>query len=275
MIEDTRTCGKIIRRPLKRRMRKHATVVCTCMTKPAKRTYGPSANWTSSSSLVTCTCKRKKSTCKVGPRGPRGPQGPAGPNGPNGTSGARGNSGPRGAAGSTGATGPVGQQGPQGDPGPAFNSALLVSYSSSDVLPVAAGATFTYTDVNTNGTVGADLTVDLNNGTFTVNTAGRYLFIWSFNLENTENEAASIIATLVQNNVNQALSGVPNVVSGAIGTANGSIAVKTSVGDIITMRNQSSSPNLGDTNVAITPAIIAPPQLFPGIGAWVCVIRVG
>ena len=43
------------------------------------------------------------------------------------------------------------------------------------------------------------ITANIANGTFIINEPGRYLFMWSFNLDNTNNTTASAIVSLFKN----------------------------------------------------------------------------
>ncbi|MFD2671914.1 hypothetical protein [Marinicrinis sediminis] len=219
--------------------------------------------------------KARHVKCKVGPQGPRGPQGARGPEGSNGSQGPRGPAGRRGARGFTGATGPTGSQGPQGLPGPPLNSTLLVTYSTTDRADIIPNGILPYTTINPSGTAGTDMAIVPATGTFTFNTAGKYLFYWSFNLQNASADPASIIVTLFKNDDQQALSGVPNIDGFATTVVNGSIAVDVELPDTVTLRNQSSTPQQGTVGVTVSPALTSENPPLNAIGAWVNVIRVG
>ncbi|WP_300347532.1 collagen-like protein [Clostridium sp.] len=217
----------------------------------------------------------------VGPQGPKGDTGSQGPIGPQGETGPQGPIGPQGPQGSIGPQGPTGPQGPQGEqgiPGNNFNDTLLVSLSTQNSLLVNSNENFTYNTQNNNGSTFTTIIANITNGTFTINAAGRYLFIWSFNLENTNANIANTIVSLFKNGSRVFLSGVPKVSPSSIGVVNGSIAIDANIGDVFTLVNESTVnliPNPIPTSITVTPAILGETtQLNSGIGCFVQIVRI-
>ncbi|MFD2672120.1 collagen-like triple helix repeat-containing protein [Marinicrinis sediminis] len=257
MIKDTCTCGQKPHLQKKRRHKRGQLFICTCCAKSKHK-------------------KRKSGICKPGPRGPRGPQGPAGSNGSPGSQGSRGPRGPRGSTGAAGGTGPQGPEGPVGPPGPGLDSLLLVVYSDTEAIAFGPNEIFTYTSVNPNGTATTDITADPIAGTFRINTDGRYLFQWSFNLrpEGSTGTVNDVVATLFRGEDPIAPSGVPNVEPVDVGVPTGAIAVEAKAGEILTLRNQSTTNLGGPASVLLTPSILGQPDLFQAIASWVSVVRI-
>ncbi|MDK0953377.1 collagen-like protein [Clostridium perfringens] len=208
----------------------------------------------------------------IGPQGEQGPQGATGPQGPQGPVGPQGNQGP------IGPQGPVGPQGPQGQPGVNFNDTLLVSSSSLSSQNVGSNGIFTYNIQNPNGSTFTAITANIANGTFTINEPGRYLFIWSFNLDNTNNTTANTIVSLFRNGFRIFLSGTPRVAPCEIGVVNGSIAVNANAGDVFALVNNSTRNVLSQiisSPISVTPAILGESTgINSGIGSWVQIVKV-
>ncbi|HAT4201658.1 TPA: collagen-like protein, partial [Clostridium perfringens] len=211
----------------------------------------------------------------IGPQGEQGPQGATGPQGPQGPVGPQGNQGP---IGPQGPVGPQGPQGPQGQPGVNFNDTLLVSSSSLSSQNVGSNGIFTYNIQNPNGSTFTAITANIANGTFTINEPGRYLFIWSFNLDNTNNTTANTIVSLFRNGFRIFLSGTPRVAPGEIGVVNGSIAVNANAGDVFALVNNSTRNVLSQiisSPISVTPAILGESTgINSGIGSWVQIVKV-
>jgi BclA C-terminal domain len=171
----------------------------------------------------------------TGAQGAAGPIGATGAQGPAGPIGATGAQGPAGAVGATGATGAAGAQGPAGTV-LAFADFYALMPSDNPTL-VTPGAAVSFP--NTAAASGSAI-VQSNTTTFTLATAGIYLFTFQASVT----EAAQL--ALAQNGTTLAQS----VVGRATGTSQlvGTSMVTASAGDTLQVINPSSNP------ITITPA---------------------
>ncbi|MFD2672118.1 hypothetical protein [Marinicrinis sediminis] len=222
--------------------------------------------------------KKKKrpcpNKCPRGPRGLPGQRGPAGTAGPPGSQGPRGLRGPRGATGATGPQGPVGNQGPVG---PTTSGTELVSFSGQETQVVPGDTNFRYTDINPNGSTDTDVSPDLSAGTFTILNTGAYLINWSFDIRNTNTEAANLIVSLFQEDQRIAITGIPNVLPNVLRAVPGSIAVLATQNTLFRFVNETNIVPTNSLAVQVEPAVTSEGggTLFAGIGSWVNIVRIG
>ncbi|UOQ49154.1 collagen-like protein [Gracilibacillus caseinilyticus] len=181
-------------------------------------------------------------TGATGPAGPTGPAGatgatgPAGPIGPAGATGATGPAGPIGPTGATGATGPAGPIGPigptgaTGATGPAGGlSQYAYTYNlGAQVVPIEADVIFDSNGIFTSGITHAPGTSQI-----LVTTPGDYEITFS-------------VSGVEPNQFSLFLNGAPvagTVYGSGAGTQqnNGQAIIAISAGDVVTLRNHSSS----------------------------------
>ncbi|MGL4343935.1 MAG: hypothetical protein ACRCTE_01955 [Cellulosilyticaceae bacterium] len=189
----------------------------------------------------------------------------------------QGRTGLQGIQGPQGPQGPPGPQGPMGVAGPSFKDAQLVSYSAKEPKVYSPKQIFDYNTENVNGSTFSVITTNIGAGTFEISEKGRYLFIWSFNLENTSQDVANMIVALYKNGIRVTISGVPKVAPGSVAVINGSIDIGLNCRDQVTLVNESNirvDAMVTPINVQVTPAVLDDEgYLGTGIGSWVQVVR--
>lgn len=164
----------------------------------------------------------------VDDRGPQGDTGDTGPQGPTGATGLQGMAGPIGPQGLTGATGPQGPQGIQGIQGPAGTSDYAYVYNLG-FQSVALEADVSF---DTNG-VSSGITHTAGTAAIVIVSAGTYNISFS-------------VSSTAPNQFALYLNGSP-VAGGTYGSGsgtqqnNGSVILSLLPGDIVTLRNHSST----------------------------------
>lgn len=116
-------------------------------------------------------------TGTTGPTGSTGPTGPTGNQGVTGSTGSNGPTGPTGATGNTGNTGTVGITGSLG-PNPTSTAAFAANTGGSSILVVLGGTTINLPNAQV---MSPDITVNVPNTIFTINTSGLYRISYNIN----------------------------------------------------------------------------------------------
>ncbi len=176
----------------------------------------------------------------VGPAGATGAAGAIGPAGPAGSTGAKGDTGETGPRGDTGATGPIGPIGPQGDTGPqgapgangrdgasAPADYAHVYNQGAEVVPVEADITFDSTGV------AAGVSHAPGNAGIVVDSAGVYEV--RFEVNGVEPNQFALFDN------GAPLAGATFGSSAGTDTTVGDTMVQLDAGDVLTLRNHSSS----------------------------------
>jgi hypothetical protein len=205
-----------------------------------------------------------------GPQGPKGPQGPQGTQGTQGPQGTQGTQGPQGTQGTQGTQGPQGPQGPQGTQGTQGTQGLQGPQGTQGNTGTAGGLSeFAYIyDVSgqsvaqeatvsfaTNGVISAGITHAEPSDSIILVNAGTYA-IW-FYVAGTQPSQFALY---------QGGAPVTNSIYGSgAGTqpSPGMVIIIASAGDILTLRNHTSSPAAvtlqtlaGGTQTNITASIL-------------------
>lgn len=183
-------------------------------------------------------CKKDPCNCKKGRRGPRGLEGesgatgatgPTGPRGPRGYLGATGPTGATGAKGATGDTGATGATGAAGKAGGISQYAYIYKLDSQRVLHEQE---IRFTN---NGPITSGITHQPDSSTITFNTGGIYEFNYTvYSRQGNQ-------WTLFLNNTPLPSSTYGND-SGNSQTV-GILIVRVNQGDVLTLRNHTSTPN--------------------------------
>ncbi|WP_444979494.1 BclA C-terminal domain-containing protein, partial [Halobacillus andaensis] len=166
----------------------------------------------------------------TGATGPAGPTGEAGATGATGPAGPMGEAGPAGATGATGPAGPTGEAGATGATGPAggLSEYGYIYNLGAQVVPIEADVIF-----GSNGIITPGITHAPGTSQILVTTPGDY-------------EVTFSVSGVEPNQFSLFLNGAPvagTVYGSGAGTQqnNGQAIIAVSAGDVITLRNHSSS----------------------------------
>uniref|UniRef100_UPI0038B334A3 BclA C-terminal domain-containing protein n=1 Tax=Aquibacillus kalidii TaxID=2762597 RepID=UPI0038B334A3 len=156
--------------------------------------------------------------------GPIGPTGPTGDTGPIGPTGPTGDTGPIGPTGPTGDTGPIGPTGPAGG----LSQYAYIYNLGAQVVPIEADVIF-----GSNGIITPGITHTPGTSQILVTTPGDY-------------EVTFSVSGVQPNQFSLFLNGSPvteTVYGSGAGTQqnNGQAIIAVSAGDVLTLRNHSSS----------------------------------